>query len=377
MRNIVGWLKGALVGSAVAAGLAVSGQSRADDGRQQPGREWAGWGCGEDGVHPPIVIFDNDVDFDDTETLAYLAKLHLQGKIDLRLVSVTYSGAAFPGNGIHYERCMLQSFGLSHIPIVDSAQVGPNPFPDLLKGTIDAILSATLAGCTASTAPSAIPADQAIRQAIRDAERPVTIVAVGPLTNLASALQAPDGRWLAAKISRVFFDGGAIGVPAGLCCGLDSFFDDTQTFNVWADPGATQTTLERLFPFQMAMVGANATNDVPVVAPFVAQLAAQPGNPELDFVNALLANPILSFEVSLGGLVFWWDPLSGVASDTGNVVQYRPMRISIIQSGPATGRSIEVPENQPGGWVRFGVSADQALFQSDYLQTLSAPSSGP
>jgi hypothetical protein len=49
------------------------------------------------------------------------------------------------------------------------------------------------------------------------------------------------------------------------------------------------------------------------------------------------------------------------------------MRISIIQSGPATGRSVEVPALQPGGWVRFGVSANQTLFQNDYLATLTAP----
>jgi inosine-uridine nucleoside N-ribohydrolase len=90
----------------------------------------------------PPVIFDNDMDFDDTAALAYLARFHKAGRIDLRLVSITSAGAAFPGRGIQFARCLLERFGITDVPVVDSSRPGVNAFPSFLRVTFDQILSA-------------------------------------------------------------------------------------------------------------------------------------------------------------------------------------------------------------------------------------------
>src|SRR5262245_2311595 len=84
---------------------------------------------------PTPVIFSHDGDFDDMAALAYLARLHKAHRIDLRLVAVTYAGAALPGRGIRHTRCLLERFGLTDIPVVDSPASGANAFPDLLRFT--------------------------------------------------------------------------------------------------------------------------------------------------------------------------------------------------------------------------------------------------
>src|SRR5262245_52619011 len=92
-------------------------------------------------AHPTPVIFSHDGDFDDMAALAYLARLHKARQIDLRLVAVTYGGAALPGRGIRHSRCLLERFGLTDIPVVDSPATGANLFPDLLRFTFEQVLT--------------------------------------------------------------------------------------------------------------------------------------------------------------------------------------------------------------------------------------------
>src|SRR5689334_4481096 len=61
--------------------------------------------------HAMPVIYDNDGDFDDLASLAYLASMHKAGRIDLKLVSVTSAGAGLPGNAIRHARCLLERAG--------------------------------------------------------------------------------------------------------------------------------------------------------------------------------------------------------------------------------------------------------------------------
>jgi purine nucleosidase len=102
--------------------------------------------------HPTPVVFDNDMDFDDTAALAYLARLHKAGVIDLRLVSITSAGAGIPGRAIQYARCLVQELGIGDVPVVDSTTPGVNPFPDLLRSTIDFVLFDLTSSCMVSSA---------------------------------------------------------------------------------------------------------------------------------------------------------------------------------------------------------------------------------
>jgi hypothetical protein len=58
----------------------------------------------------PAVVFDTDVDFDDTVALAALAQKHIDGRIDLRAVTITNNGGGLPGQGADtafFERTLI------------------------------------------------------------------------------------------------------------------------------------------------------------------------------------------------------------------------------------------------------------------------------
>jgi purine nucleosidase len=322
---------------------------------------------------PPPVIFDNDSDFDDTSTLAYLARLHKAGRIDLRLVTVTSAGAGLPGHSIRHARCLLERYGLPQIPVADSRAAGANAFPDILRFTFDAVHEGLLAGCTASEAPSAVPAEQAIVQTLEGSRQPVTVLVTGPMTNLAGAFRlaaGSHGRPLRTRIEHLYFQGGSLGASAGLCCGIVGF-DDTQTLNVWADPGAAQAVLDALGPGQISLVGGEATQHVPIEPAFVARLATEAATPEANYVASVAGHPILAGAIAARLPVFWWDPLAAVAATRDGVVDFDTIRLKVIVDGPAAGRTQEVAPREHGARVRFGMSADQARFEGAFLDGLN------
>ncbi|MCY1015790.1 nucleoside hydrolase [Pyxidicoccus sp. MSG2] len=355
-----------------AAFLALAGCARED----APGDDTpSGRDVHADTLRPP-VIFDNDMDFDDAAALAHLARLHKAGQIDLRLVTVTSAGAGLPGRAIRHTRCLLEQWGLGDVPVADSRRVGVNAFPDVLRLTFEQVLTDVTPGCTASEEPSTMPAEQALINALVESERPVTLIATGPLTNVAGAIElraAQGGDSLAPRVSHVFVVGGALRVPGGLCCGLETTFDQTQTFNPWADPAAAQATLDHFLLTDIVMVGADASNHVPIRADYIARLDAGATTPEAQFVRDLVNHPVITSAVTSGLPIFWWDPLATVAATTLDVVDYELVRIAIVQSGPSSGRTLEVGAHQGGRLVRFGISANQALFEDSFLNGLNMP----
>ena len=73
------------------------------------------------GRNAPPVVFDSDMDFDDTAALAYLAGEHKLGRIELRAVTVTNNGGGLPVQGLLHARCLLARFGLDDVPVADGA----------------------------------------------------------------------------------------------------------------------------------------------------------------------------------------------------------------------------------------------------------------
>jgi len=319
------------------------------------------------------LVYDSDMDFDDTVALAYLARAHRQGRIELRAVTVTNNGAGFPGKGALHARCLLQRFGLEGVRVAEGSNVGTNPFPPFVRSLIDTIISDTLADCTLAPEPSTQTAAELIAAEIRTTRRPLTILATGPVSNLSAAFQGLDQRLLAGKLNGVFSMGGAVHVPGGLLV-PDPSFDGSQEVNYWADPSGTARMFERVPTGKLTMVGLDATNSVPITFAFLDRLAATAVTPEARYVSALLAHPFARAGLESGQPAFWWDPLAAVSSlEAGpHILDYERDRIRIVEEGPSAGRTLVVASHAPGNWVRVAIGADQAAFEREFLSTLNA-----
>ena len=344
-----------LLGTLVAV-LIINGSAQAGDDSGVSGHQ-----------HP--VIFDTDADFDDTVALAALAEQHIKGLIDLRAVTITNNGGGLPGKGFQHVRCLLNSLGLEEVAVADATYALPHAFPDRLRFGIDFILDASIPDCAAGHMPPSRSASQLLANEIEAADGRLTLIAVGPLTNVALAidlLNQGDSSRASLLIDRAFIESGAVNVPGGLE-GVPGF-DNSQTLNTWGDPAAAETVFRSLRPGALHLVPHDATNFVPVRLPYLALLNANARTPAARYVATLMNNPLLIGAVQAGLDVFWWDPLAALAATDARLVDYRFMRIAVVQDGVSSGRTIESPT---GTGMRVGVSANQELVESEMLDVLN------
>ncbi|WP_017573164.1 nucleoside hydrolase [Nocardiopsis halotolerans] len=182
------------------------------------------------------------------------------------------------------------------------------------------------------------PAPAALVRLSREYEGELTVVATGPLTNVAAALLLDPGT--AHRVRRLVFMGGAAQVP-GNCTPLAEF-------NVWADPDAADIVVSSGIPY--TMVGLDATHGWRFTHEDLARLdAAGPGQ-ELTarFVRAYLKAYDANHRQSSCPL---HDPLAvGVAADESFVTTGTGTVAVECASELGRGQTVYLPEDKA---VRF------------------------
>jgi purine nucleosidase len=322
----------------------------------------AGVGSSRAAARPPAYVVNTDDDFDAVAALAYLGEAARSGRIDLRAVSVEISGFAPAGPGLSHTRCELAKLGLSNVPSSDGDRTGVNPFPDFFT-FLAPIIERAVRPDPATQCPS-VPSEggaaQLLVSAILSARGPVTVVNHGPLTNLVEALRLQP--LIALKIGRLYAMGG--GIAHGNVS--EPGFDNSQEYNIWANAPAAQTVFRTLWG-RVFMTGLDATDHVPLSADFRLRLAADLTTPAANIVYSMASDPLFIGQEGLGEL-YWWDALNAVASITGGVVSYRLLPISVVQSGPSTGRTVVYPF---GALVHVGLNANSARWTDEMIAGLN------
>jgi purine nucleosidase len=318
----------------------------------------------------PAVVVDTDMDFDDTAALAYLAEADKLGLIDLRAVTVEISGVAFAGNGLSHARCLLDKVGLSDVPVSDGDRTRSNNFPAFARVLLDGIVESGVRSVPGTPCPAVATEGHAadlLASAIRSAPGEVTLITLGPLTNVAEALtQDPT---LASRIGRVFLMGGTLDWSAFPSTGLD-----VHDYNLWVDAPAAQAVLDTL-PAHVSMTGHEATKFVPLTERFRQRLAADRTTPAAGTVYTMASNPLLvgaeadNQGPNSQGIAYWWDVLDAVSATFGGVVSHHPTRVGIIQSGQYEGRLLV---DDGGPLVHYGSSARTDRFEQTFLDLLNA-----
>lgn len=312
----------------------------------------------------PDVIVDTDMDFDDTAALAYLAEADRIGLIDLRAVTVAIDGVAFPGSGLSHARCLLAKVGMSGVPTSDGDILRTNNFPDWVRVLLDGVVAQAVQPDPATPCPAAATEGDAaslLIASIRSADRPVTLITLGPVTNVAQMLERDPA--IVEKIERVVVEGGdTTGLPPENAL-------DPHDFNLWVDAPAAQAVL-RALPGRVFMSAKNATDYVPLTAAFRERLAADRTTPAAGIVYSIASNGLIMSGEQGGaqGGAYWWDPLAAVAATVRGVEKFKRMRIRILQSGADEGRTVVDPHGTP---VHFGVSASADRFHDVFIDVLN------
>jgi pyrimidine-specific ribonucleoside hydrolase len=303
------------------------------------------------------VVIDSDLGGDDMMAILYLLK---RPDVDIRAITVAGPGLAHCAPGVRNALGLLALVGRAGVPVACGREQplrGRRAFPTQLRRDADERFGLALP--RPEQPASARPAARVLASAVRSAPGAVSLVTLGPLTNVAEMLRREPA--LAGKLSTLYVMGGAIGVPGNVP-------GTTAEWNLYVDPYAADVVLRSKAP--VTLVPLDATNDVPVTRSFHERITAAHATRESTFVYDLL-NRLA--DVILTGDYFFWDPLAASASMDSSLVGIRRWSVAVTTTGPRAG-SIRVARG--GTPVRVAVSANRARFERGFLTTLNSRTNG-
>jgi pyrimidine-specific ribonucleoside hydrolase len=308
------------------------------------------------------VIIDTDMAPDD-----WMAILFLLQRPDVNVLAITVSGTgeAHCDPGVRNALGLAALAGRSGIPVAcgrESPLEGDHAFPEDWRTRADTLSGLELPQ-TELPAGDEGAVELLTRLALESPKR-VSILTLGPLTNLAEAVQQEPA--LVEYIETVVIMGGALAVPGNV--GLSGVDIDNQVaeWNFYIDPFAVKIVFGSGLP--VLLVPLDATNEVALGSEFFRQLKANRQTPEAEFVYQALAK--MQDSITSGGYYFW-DPLAAgllVDESLGTIAEGN-VKVFTVE-GPNSGL---VREMAGGDLIRYAASAQRDRFYFEFLRTLNQP----
>jgi pyrimidine-specific ribonucleoside hydrolase len=198
----------------------------------------------EDRPVPVPLVIDTDPGIDDA--LAILLAL-ASPEVDLRLVTTVHGNVDLAQTTDNALR-VLHLAGRSDVPVAAGAAESLVHRQPERAGHVHGV--AGLGGVELPPSPATVdarPAVVALADLLTTSPEPVTVAAIGPLTNIALLLRVFPAA--AARIGRLVVMGGSAGRGGNVTAAAE--------FNVWADPEAAQAVFASALP--TVMVGLDVT----------------------------------------------------------------------------------------------------------------------
>jgi inosine-uridine nucleoside N-ribohydrolase len=306
------------------------------------------------------VIVDTDMAPDDWMAILFLLQ---HPGVEVRAITVAGSGETHCGPGVQNARNLVALAGRPGIPVACGRETpleGDRAFPAAWRVRAD-----TLAGLALPANPGPPPAETAVQllaATVQGSPQAVTIVALGPLTNLAEVFQAEPS--LAARIGMVYVMGGAFGVPGNV--GLSDAGIDNQAaeWNIYVDPHAAALVLRSGAP--LTFVPLDATNQAPITEAFYDRLAEERSTPPAEFVHRLLT---LELGPIRAGTWWFWDPLAAAIGTDETLATLAAQPVTVVGGeGPESGATRVASAGSP---ARIATVVDRARFEALFLEILN------
>ena len=302
---------------------------------------------------PTPIVIDSDFGGDDMMALLYLLS---ESSLSVRAVTITGTGLAHCPEGGVNARAILDHVGFEDVPVAcgpGDPLVGSNAFPDDWREGADS-LAAQLGLEVPATVDSR--AVELLIETIKGSSEPIRLLALGPLTNVALALQQDPE--IVENLADIVIMGGAVDVNGTVEPDLRA------EWNVWVDPAAANRVLESGVP--ITLIPLDATNDVPATVFFHEALTEQRATPEAELVFGFFDTNPHNLE---GGAYFFWDPLAAVAMVDPDVITSEARQLRAIESADGQhGATVESPQ---GVEVTIATGADRQRFEEAFLTTLN------
>ncbi len=257
------------------------------------------------------VIVDMDAAKDDWQAILYLLT-----HPDITVIGIGIScGVSYVDIGVTNTLGILEYLEIDDIPVAagkDTPLVGDNEFPTLWREASRNFYGLDLP--TTTLQPSPLNASDLIISLIDNSEDNVTLISLGPLTNVAIALDSEPS--IKSKIDKILLMGGAINVPGNV--GLESDIPNyVAEWNIWVDPHAADIVFQSGLPIEMVVL--DATNQVPQTQAFLDRLEPIISTPEAQLLYQMVTPGI-----------YFWDQLAVVTLTNPEVVTWQEHCIEIV-----------------------------------------------
>jgi inosine-uridine nucleoside N-ribohydrolase len=242
-------------------------------------------------------------------------------------------------------RAVLDAAGHVDVPIGCGGEPldGTNEWPAEWTESADALAEIVAPG---AAEPTYYDAESVLLETLASADAPVTIVVLGPLTNIAAVLQTDPS--LADRIEQIVIMGGAVSVAGNVEPDLSA------EWNLHAHPAAARAVVNS--GVQIALVPLDATDQVPLTSEYVGGVES--------IANALagVEAAVLGSLASLDGM-FMWDELTAVLAVQPEVATWSERSIVVEDDGSTV-------ESSAGVAVQVAVGARAASVRSLVLDAL-------
>ncbi len=202
--------------------------------------------------------------------------------------------------------------------------------------------------------PSVLPTAQDVwTDCVRRYPDEVTLITLGPLTNLALGLKVNS--LTVQKFHAVIAMGGALGVPGNISPAAE--------FNMYVDPHAAHRVFQALLP--LTLVPLDVTTRVGVTRDILAGWAAESRSP-LECIVADVTDKAFGFaeEYEGHGLFYFHDPLAVLAAIDPSLMRIESLHVSVEMVGQVArgvtiaDRRLRRPEQKPIPNMRVAIDVD-------------------
>lgn len=305
------------------------------------------------------VIIDTDMAGDD-----WMAILYLLQHPDINVVAITVTGAgeAHCSPGIRHALDLLILAGHPEVPVTCGRELplaGNHAFPVEWRNRVDNLFDLSLPRNL--NFPSEESAPELISHLLQDSDQKIHIVALGPLTNIAQAIEANPS--LNDNLRMLTIMGGAVNVPGNVGPTL-KIENQYAEWNIYADPYAARIVFERVRP--ITLVPLDATRHAPMTIGFYRQIESDRNTPVAEFVYRILTQ--MEDRIQQGGYYFW-DPLSAAIATDPTLAKFQNMKLVVVdEESLDCGRTTESKDGQT---IRVATWANAARFEKLFLDTLN------
>jgi pyrimidine-specific ribonucleoside hydrolase len=319
----------------------------------------------EPGIAPTLkegaipVIIDTDMAGDDWMAILYLLQ---HPDVNIIAITVTGTGEAHCGPGVRHALDLLMLAGRPEVPVAcgrSSPLSGDHAFPMEWRNRVDNLFDLSLPRNPNSSSDETAP--NLIIRLMQESAQKIYIVALGPLTNIAEAVERdPD---LEQGLQMLTIMGGAINVPGNVGPTLN--IDNPHAeWNIYADPHAAKVVFGSVMP--ITLVPLDATQYVPITMEFYKHIKNNRNTPVAEFIYRTLTQKENDIRQ---GWYYFWDPLAAAIATEESLTNFQEFQLVVIEEeGSDSGRILE---SNSGRIVRVAIWADAARFEQLFLDTLN------